>query len=140
MVDLSSGDLALLFGFMGVNEQTEVYDSYGSEASIFYMEYAGYRTRSYSEPYLSLNELFVNNKFSVSWDWLMPVVERVSCFPSPSGGTHNVSHYFLDGVWVVRVAGFSDVKSESLHDAFLLAVLEFIRHILGVHKSFIVLN
>lgn len=68
---------ALIAEFMGIKEIQSYYDSYGQQAPIWYAGYLGYRTPAFSVPNKSIEHLLNENKFNNSWDWLMPVIEKI---------------------------------------------------------------
>ena len=90
-------------------------------------------------------ELDTTFKYHTSWDWLMPVVEKI--FRMKIGdGIEYVEYPFLrtfgmlnnhkcsshkteepDGKIMVRLNGFSVFKSDSLIEATFLSVVEFIK-------------
>ena len=90
-------------------------------------------------------ELDTTFKYHTSWDWLMPVVEKI-CRMKIGDGIEYVEYPFLrifgmlnnhkcssheteepDGKIMVRLNGFSVFKSDSLIEATFLSVVEFIK-------------
>ena len=90
-------------------------------------------------------ELDTTFKYHTSWDWLMPVVEKI-CRMKIGDGIEYVEYHFLrtfgmlnnhkcssheteepDGKIMVRLNGFSVFKSDSLIEATFLSVVEFIK-------------
>jgi len=68
---------ALIAEFMGIKEIESSYDSYGQKSPIWYAGYLDYRTPAFSVPNKSIEHLLNENKFNNSWDWLMPVIEKI---------------------------------------------------------------
>lgn len=68
----------LIAQFMGVSETTGYYDSYGMQMPHYYTRFGEYRTRSYSNPNESMAEFLHEANYNTSWDWLMPVIKKVS--------------------------------------------------------------
>lgn len=71
------GGSALIAEFMQIKEIQSSYDNYGRPEPIWYSRYLGYRTPTFSIPNKSIDHLLNENKFNNSWDWLMPVIEKI---------------------------------------------------------------
>lgn len=68
---------ALIAEFMQIKEIESSHESYGQQVPFWYSKYLGYRTPAFSVTGKSLEHLLSENKFNNSWDWLMPVVEKI---------------------------------------------------------------
>lgn len=68
----------LIAKFMGVKETKGFYDSYGIQTPHYYTGNGICRSASYSVPDKSFDD-FIKHlaKYHTSWDWLMPVVEKI---------------------------------------------------------------
>jgi hypothetical protein len=63
--------------FMGIKEIKSSYDSYGIPTPIWHTENDYFRSSTYSVPNESFYEFVDNAKYHTSWDWLMPVVNKI---------------------------------------------------------------
>lgn len=125
---------ALIARFMQVKEMESYYDSYGSRKPCYWMSNGVYRTCTYSEPGLAINEFLRNAKYDLSWDWLMPVVEKICKLKTGDGKTYveyPTPRTFgmineETGQIMVRFNGFSLCQADTLIEATCLAVLEFV--------------
>ena len=63
--------------FMDVKEVTTYYDSYGQQTPCYYTDNDLYRTPTFGHPGNSFNNFIDAAKYHESWDWLMPVVEKI---------------------------------------------------------------
>src|SRR6478609_4997156 len=70
-------DNELIAEFMGVKEVKGYYDSYGTQTPHYFTRFENYRTRSYTNEGESMGEFLDDAKYKTSWDWLMPVVEKI---------------------------------------------------------------
>lgn len=127
----------LIVEFMGIKEIQSSYDSYGQQAPIWYAGYLGYRTPAFSVPNKSIEHLLNENKFNNSWDWLMPVVEKIESL----GFWTNISaHTSFDNKYksfaIKRIKPKSDGEyvynyegdwNESKIEAVYQGVIEFIK-------------
>lgn len=68
---------ALISEFMQIKEIESSHESYGQQEPFWYSKYLGYRTPAFSVVGKSVEYLLNENKFNNSWDWLMPVVEKI---------------------------------------------------------------
>ena len=68
----------LIAEFMGIKEVQSSYDSYGQLTPIWYTKNDVFKSNVYSVPNKSFAEFLKKAKYSSSWDWLMPVVEKIN--------------------------------------------------------------
>ena len=121
---------ALIAEYMGIKEIESSYDSSGNSVPIWYSRYLGYRTPAFGVPNKSIQHLLNENKFNESWDWLMPVVEKI-CTESYDDGDNIYLRTFgmmSEGFFMVRFNRRSLFMDESLIKATYLAVVDFIRN------------
>ena len=121
---------ALIAEFIGIKEIESSYDSYGQPKPIWYAGYLGYRTPAFSVPNKSIEHLLNENKFNNSWDWLMPVIEKIEI--DCKFDVHIYGHYnwkepnrcvILDWKDKEIVSTSNDSKIQCVFDA----VVEFIK-------------
>ncbi len=70
-------DNELIAEFMKISEVTQYFDSYGKQSPIYWTQNDYFRTRTYDLPNISMKEFLQQSKYDTSWDWLMPVVEKI---------------------------------------------------------------
>lgn len=70
-------DNELINEFMDIKEVTQYFDSYGIKKPIYWAQNSIFRTRTHDAPGLSIKEFINESKYQTSWDWLMPVVEKI---------------------------------------------------------------
>lgn len=114
-------DNELIAEFMGVVETEGFYDSYGTQMPHYYTAFGNYRTRSYTGKGESLGEFFSEARYHESWDWLMPVVQKIdSMMPeikmprdleSMKAGTHG-SEKYIDVLSLPLSTPISEAYSE----------------------------
>lgn len=120
-------DNELIAEFMGVKEKQSSYESYMKEEPYWFTENELYRTYARSVPGASFSDFIQNSKYHVSWDWLMPVVEKIN----------TPDHYAAinidsDGVFLHtntrEMHHFTNADSGSKINAVYKAVVEFVRN------------
>jgi len=67
----------LIADFMGVKETVAYYDNYGQQTPCYYTDNNLYRSPTFGSPNKSLKNFLGASKYHESWDWLMPVVEKI---------------------------------------------------------------
>lgn len=121
----------LIAEFVGMKKLSTVFDSHG------------YEQYNYSVPDLLSMQVyghtgatvFLEDQFSKSWVWLMPVVEKI-CRLNIGDGKEYVEYAYprtfgmLDdeGKVMVRLNGFFIHHADTLIEATYSAVIEFIQH------------
>ena len=70
----------LIMDFMGVKESTGHYDTYGVQTTIYYTKNDVYRSSTFTVPGKSEANFLAHAKYHSSWDWIMPVVERIQTY------------------------------------------------------------
>lgn len=68
---------ALIAQFMEVKEVQRFYDSYGQQTPIWHTKNDVFKSNVYSVPNKSFAEFLEKAKYASSWDWLMPVVDKI---------------------------------------------------------------
>ena len=125
---------ALIAEFMEIKEVESSYDNYGRPEPIWYAAYLGYRTPAFSVKGKSVEHLLNENKFN-SWEWLMPVVEKI-CKTKIGDGVEYVEYPHLrtfgminseTGNFMVRFNGFQCFEAKDLFQATWEAVIDFLR-------------
>lgn len=123
---------ALIADFMDIKEIESSYDSYGQPAHIWYASYLGYRTPAFSVPNKSVEYLLNESKFNSSWDWLLPVLEKL-CRKEIGDGIEYVKYAtprtfgMLNeetGQIMVRLDGFQLFQADTLIEATFLAIVD----------------
>lgn len=126
---------ALIAEFMGIKEIQSTYNSYGKECPFWYTRYLTYRTGSYGEPNKSFDQFLEDAKFKTSWDWLMPVLEKIVKTPIGDGIEYvkypNLRTFGMinenTGNVMVRINGSQVFESTQLIEATYDAVIDFLK-------------
>lgn len=71
-------DNELIAEFMGVKEQQGFYDSYNRDEPYWFTANEVLRTDSRSLPDLSFDDFIECSKYDRSWEWIMPVVAKIT--------------------------------------------------------------
>lgn len=125
---------ALIAEFMCIKEMETSYDSYGKQVPIWICKYQGYRTPAFDIKGKALQHLLNENKFNNSWDWIMPVVERI-CITKIGNGNETIEYPYLrtfgminseTGNFMVRFNGFQCFEAKDLFQATWEAVTDFL--------------
>lgn len=126
---------ALIVEFMGIKEVESSYDNYGRPEPIWYAGYLGYRTPAFNVKGKSVEHLLSQNKFNNSWEWLMPVVEKI-CKTKIGDGVEYIEYphlrtfgmiNFETGNFMVRFNGFQCFEAKDLFQATWDAVIDFLQ-------------
>lgn len=133
--DPDASNSALIAQFMEVKEAQCFYDSYGQQVPIWHIENDVFRTNTYSVPGKSFAEFLEKAKYSSSWDWLMPVVEKI-CRMRIGDGKEQTDYAYPrtfgmlneeTGEIMVRLNGSFLFQSDTLIRATYGAVVDFIQ-------------
>jgi len=125
---------ALIAEFMGIKEIKSSFDSYGNQEPIWYCGYLGYRTSAFSVPNKSFDQFLKDAKFRTSWDWLMPVLEKI-VKTKIGDGIKYVEYPYLrtfgmvneeTGDVMVRLNGSQLFQSKELFEATYDAIIDFL--------------
>lgn len=111
-------DNKLIAEFMGVKEQQRFYDSYGQDEPYWYTSNGLFRTTSRSIPDVSFQEFLDSCRYDLSWDWLMPVVQKVK-----------TSTFLVEGSinpWIIAIRPVNKGLINADLTAVYKAVVEFI--------------
>lgn len=84
-------DNELIAEFMNPEVIEGFYDSYGKQIAHYYMKLPhGDRTSSYHAADMPMSEFIKRSAYKGSWDWLMPVVEKIeyNTFTTEGFGFH----------------------------------------------------
>jgi hypothetical protein len=123
---------ALIAEYMEIKEIESSYDSSGTNVPIWYSGYLGYRTPAFGVPNKSIEHLLNENKFNNSWDWLMPVIEKIIAEEKFEDGNNIYLRTFgmlsQKGLFMVRFDRYSLFQSKDLFQASFDAVVDFIRN------------
>lgn len=123
---------ALMAEYMNIKEIKSSYDSYGTSVPIWYCGYLGYRTIAFGVPNKSIEHLLSENKFNNSWDWIMPVIEKIIAEEKFEDGNDVYLRTFgmlnEDGLFTVRFDRHSLFQSKDLFQASFDAVVDFLRN------------
>jgi hypothetical protein len=123
---------ALIAEYMQIKEIQSFYDSSGTDVPIWYCGYLGYRTPAFGVQNKSIKHLLSENKFNNSWDWLMPVIEKIisvekfedgECVKLRTFGTINDK-----GLFMVRFDRHQLFQSKDFLQASFEAVVDFLRN------------
>jgi hypothetical protein len=126
---------ALIAQFMEVKEVQRFYDSYGQQTPIWYTENDVFKSNVYSVPKKSFAEFLEKAKYESSWDWLMPVVEKI-CRTRIGDGKEQTDFAYPrtfgmlneeTGEIMVRLNGSFLFQSDTLISATYGAVIDFIQ-------------
>ena len=126
---------ALIAQFMEVKEVQRFYDSYGQQLPIWHTENNVFRSNTYSVPDKSFAEFLEKAKYASSWDWLMPVVEKI-CRMRIGDGKEQVNYAYPrtfgmlneeTGEIMIRFNGFPLFQSDTLICSTYGAVIDFIQ-------------
>ena len=126
---------ALIAEFMDIKEIESSYDSYGEQLPYWYTPYLGYRTGSYDAPNNSFEQFLQQAKFRTSWDWLMPVLEKI-VKTKIGDGIKYVEYPYLrtfgmineeTGDFMVRLNGSQLFQAKELFEATYDAVIDFLQ-------------
>ena len=130
-IDGVSGS-ALIANYMGIQEVKSFYESGGQNVPIWYSKYLRYRTPTFSVANKSLIHLLNENKFNNSWEWLMPVIEKIILEEKFQDGESVFLRTFamidMDGNFMVRFNRHSLFKHKDLFIASFEAVVDFLRN------------
>src|SRR5688572_8321381 len=77
-------DNELIAEFMGVYETKDSFDSYGHDIPCYYTDNGIYRTRTLTVPGKTFSDFCKAAQYHTSWDWLMPVVEKIHALDLPN--------------------------------------------------------
>jgi hypothetical protein len=123
---------ALMAKYMNVKEIKSSYDSSGTSVPIWYCGYFGYKTPAFVVPNKSIEHLLSENKFNNSWDWLMPVIEKIIKEEKFEDGNKVELLTFglisQKGLFMVRFDRHSLFQSKDLFQASYDAVVDFLRN------------
>lgn len=123
---------ALIAEYMGIKEIESSYDSSGTNVPIWYSGYLGYRTPAFGVPNKSIEHLLNENKFNNSWDWLMPVIEKILTQEKFEDGDKVELLTFgmisQKGFFMVRFDRHSLFQSKHFFQASFDAVVDFLRN------------
>jgi hypothetical protein len=64
--------------FMGIKETKDSFDSYGHNSPCFYTANEFGRSNTFTVPGKSFDDFIKDSRYHKSWDWLMPVVEKIN--------------------------------------------------------------
>jgi hypothetical protein len=124
-------DNELIAEFMGVKEQQGFYDSYGQDEPFWYTANDRFRTHSRSIPDVSFDEFIEHCKYDTSWDWLMPVVEKIEktpeLFHTRIMAYADENNYLCDIVDSDNYERACQLSTGSKIDAVYRAVVQFIK-------------
>lgn len=131
----------IIADFMGIKEIETFYDNYGTPEPIWYAKYLDDRTPAFGVKGKCVEHLLRESKFETSWDWLMPVVEKI-CKTKIGDGVEYVEYPYLRTFGMlneetknpmVRFNGFGLFEADTLIEATFLAVLNFLKWYYSVH-------
>lgn len=124
----------LIAEFMDVKEIQHFYDSYGQQIPIWHTENDVFKSNVYSVPDKSFAEFLEKVRYANSWDWLMPVLEKI-CRLRIGDGKEQVDYAYPrtfgmlneeTGEIMVRLNGFQLFQSKTLISSTYVAVVDFI--------------
>lgn len=128
----SVSDSALIAEYMQIKEIESSYDSYGTAVPIWYSGYLGYRTPAFCVPNKSIQHLLNENKFNNSWDWIMPVIEKIVSVEKFEDGENIKLRTFgainEEGLFMVRFDRHSLFQSKDFFQASFDAIVDFLRN------------
>lgn len=123
---------ALIAEYMQIKEIESSYDSSGTAVAIWYSGYLGYRTPAFGVPNKSIKHLLSENKFNNSWDWIMPVIEKIISVEKFEDGENIKLRTFgtinEEGLFMVRFDRYSLFQSKDLFQASFDAIVDFLRN------------
>ena len=137
-------DNELIAEFMGVKETKSSFDSYGHNSPCWYTTNGLHRSSTFTVPDKSFSEFVNESRYHISWDWLMPVVEKISKHIYESYKDNNgYKDVIVDdrafmrtfgmidnnGNWMVRINRMTLHQEDTLIKATYNAALEFIKFI-----------
>lgn len=124
--DITGKDNELIARFMKVGEITQHFDSYGIKKPIYWTEANNFRTRTYDLPDMSIKDFINESKYHTSWDWLMPVVEKINKTKNKYGSTdviiYRMTCHVNDPEQIIVEA-----TGKNMMEATYKAVVEFIK-------------
>lgn len=131
-VQTSVSGSALIAQYMQIKEIESFYDSSGTAVPIWYSGYLGYRTPAFGVPNKSIEHLLNENKFNNSWDWIMPVIEKIISVEKFKDGESIKLNTFgtinEEGMFMVRFDRHSLFQSKDLFQASFDAIVDFLRN------------
>lgn len=141
-IPITIDNVRSLFNFMKVTETESFYDSYGKAEACYKALFADCTTRAYGKKGLAINELVVYHKFH-TWAWLMPVVDKIVRTQRVYDKGTDLCHARTFGMqnddnqFMVRFNGCPLHTSDTLFNATLLAVLDFVSTVEAHPEDFI---
>ena len=123
----------LIAAFMGVKESDELYKGHPT--------FVGDDLRKAGLPFNTiLGNCIDNPPFHSSWDWLMPVVDKIGDIKFPDNTYQSVESVFIEqcyhrtfgmrneeGYYMFRFNGFQLFTEATLKEAAYMAVVDFIK-------------
>jgi len=94
--EMMKTDNELVAEFMGVTETESTFDSYSIPVPCFYTKNEFHRSNTFTVPDKSFTDWISGAKYDTSWDWLMPVVEKIEglyFYGHLTKNTHDGRHY-----------------------------------------------
>lgn len=121
----------LIANYMQIEEVKVFYESYGYLETSYRTSYLSFSTLAYGTPGKSLAVLLEENKFKTSWDWLMPVIEKIlktEKFEDGSPvGLRTFGEISDKGLFMVRFERCSLHQSDSFLKASYYAVIDYLK-------------
>jgi hypothetical protein len=115
-------DNELIAEFMGVKETKDSFISYGHDAPCWYTTNGLLRSSTFTVPNKSFSEFVHESRYHLSWDWLMPVVEKIIQIKgSHFIYDHTVLEIFMYGKRIVRIGDATMIGN------YYNGVVEFIK-------------
>ncbi len=116
----------LIASFMGVQEKQSSFESYMQEVPYWFTENNLYRTYARTVPGSSFSDFIQNSKYHESWDWLMPVVEKINSLDGYSSINMDCDRVFCHRQ-NDKMLDFGNRECGSKINAVYSAVVEFIK-------------